>query len=88
MGVRGPKLMDDETATQDLILVSPASFVTPNIRENAKMQRWLRAKAPLGYLFNPIRPPLAPPGDAAALLADAQQPAGGAVLQQRALPPR
>ena len=55
MGVEGPKLMEDERATQDLILVSPASFVTPNIRENAKMQRWVRAKAPLGYFVQPNR---------------------------------
>jgi hypothetical protein len=54
MGVDGPKFMDDERSTQDLILVSPASFVTPNIRENAKLQRWVRAKAPLGYFLNPI----------------------------------
>jgi hypothetical protein len=54
MGVPGAKLMDDELFTQDLILVSPASFVTPNIRENAKMQRWVRAKAPLGYAINPF----------------------------------
>lgn len=52
MGVPGKKLMDDEAATQDLILVSPASFVTPNIRDNAAMQRWVRAKAPLGYLID------------------------------------
>ena len=58
MGVAGPKLMEDESATQDLILVSPASFVTPDIRENATLQRWVRAKAPLGYLINrrPFRP--------------------------------
>jgi hypothetical protein len=54
MGVPGPKLMDDERATQDLILVSPASFVTPDIRENAKLQRWVRAKAPLAYFGNPF----------------------------------
>ena len=53
-GVQGPKLMDEERATQDLILVSPASFVTPNIRENAELQRWVRAKAPLGYFLNPF----------------------------------
>ena len=53
MGVPGEKLLDDEHATQDLILVSPASFVTPNIRENAKMQRWVRAKAPLVYAIKP-----------------------------------
>jgi len=54
MGVDGPKLMPDEKRTQDLILVSPASFVTPNIRENVKVQRWVRAKAPLGYLLDPL----------------------------------
>ncbi len=53
MGVPGAKLMPDEQHTQDLILVSPASFVTPNIRENAKMQRWVRAKAPIVYAINP-----------------------------------
>ncbi len=56
MGVQGTKLMEDEVSTQDLILVSPASFVTPNIRENAELQRWVRAKAPLGYFLNPFRP--------------------------------
>src|SRR3954451_15825230 len=53
MGVPGPKLMEDEQGTQDLILVTPAAFVTPNIKENATMQRWVRAKAPLGYAVNP-----------------------------------
>ena len=52
MGVPGEKLMADEKATQDLILVSPASFVTPDVHENADLQRWVRAKAPLGYLIN------------------------------------
>jgi hypothetical protein len=54
MGVDGPKLLDEERATQDLILVTPASFVTPNIRDNADLQRWVRAKAPLGYFLNPF----------------------------------
>ena len=53
MEVPGEKLLDDEKLTQDLILVSPASFVTPNIRENAKMQRWVRAEAPIVYAFKP-----------------------------------
>jgi hypothetical protein len=53
MGVPGPKLSGDERFTQDLILVSPASFVTPDIVENAKLQRWVRAKAPLAYAINP-----------------------------------
>ena len=54
MGVPGPKLMADESETQDFIMVSPASFVTPDIRENAKLQRWVRAKAPLVYALNPF----------------------------------
>jgi hypothetical protein len=58
MGVPGPKLLADERSTQDLILVSPASFVTPNIRENATLQRWVRAKAPLAYAINPLDPHL------------------------------
>jgi hypothetical protein len=53
MGVPGDKLLEDEKRTQDLILVSPASFVTPNIRENAKMQRWVRAEAPIVYAIKP-----------------------------------
>jgi hypothetical protein len=55
MGVPGPKLMADESSTQDLIMVSPASFVTPDIHENADLQRWVRAKASLGYVFS-LRP--------------------------------
>ena len=54
MGVPGPKLMEDEQGTQDLILVTPASFVTPNIRENAKLQRWVRAKAGIVHFLNPF----------------------------------
>ena len=54
MDVPGPKLMDDETATQDLILVSPASFVTPDVRENAKLQRHVRAKRSVIYFVNPF----------------------------------
>ena len=54
VGVPGPKLMDDETATQDLILVSPASFVTPDVRENAKLQRHVRAKRSIFYFANPF----------------------------------
>lgn len=56
MGVAGPKLMDDERRTQDLILVSPASFVTPNVRENAKLQRHVRAGTSVFYFLNPFDP--------------------------------
>jgi hypothetical protein len=54
MGVPGPKLMEDEQLTQDLILVSPASFVTPNIRENAKLQRWVARKSAAGVRHQPV----------------------------------
>ena len=54
MGVPGPSSWRTSRAHQDLILVTPASFVTPNIRENAKLQRWVRAKAPLVHFLNPF----------------------------------
>jgi hypothetical protein len=54
MDVPGPKLMEDERFTQDLILVSPPSFITPNIRENSKLQRQVRAKTPILYFLNPL----------------------------------
>lgn len=54
LGVPGRKLMADERRTQDLIMVSPASFVTPNVRENAKLQRWVRARASVFYFLNPL----------------------------------
>ena len=54
MGVPGEKLLDDEQSTQDLILVSPASFVTPNVRENRKLQRQIRARRPAVYFLNPF----------------------------------
>ena len=53
MDVPGPKLLEDERLTQDLILVSPASFVTPNVRENAKLQRYVRDRTNLFYFLNP-----------------------------------
>lgn len=54
MGVPGEKLLDDERFTQDLILVSPASFVTPNIHENRKLQHYVRAQKSLWYFLNPL----------------------------------
>lgn len=53
MGVDGPKLMDDEQGTQDLIMVTPEAFVTPDVHENAKLQHWVRAKASFFYFANP-----------------------------------
>ena len=58
MDVSGPKLLDDERFTQDLILVSPASFITPNVRENAKLQRFALDRTNLFYFLNPRDPHL------------------------------
>ena len=54
MDVPGPKLMDDERFTQDLLTVSTPSFVTPNTRENAKLQVWSFRAMPVFYFLNPF----------------------------------
>jgi hypothetical protein len=53
MDVAGPKLLDDERFTQDLTLVSPPSFITPNVEENVKLQRCARAGTSIFYFLNP-----------------------------------
>lgn len=52
MDVPGPKLMDDEKFTQDMMGVCTPTFVTPNTRENAKLQYWSLIDMPLYYFFN------------------------------------
>ena len=54
MDVPGPKLMDDERFTQDFLAVSTPSFVTPNTRENAKLQWWSFRAMPVFYFLNPF----------------------------------
>lgn len=54
MDVPGPKLLDDEQFTQDLLTVSTPTFVTPNTRENAKLQKWSFQKLPIFYFLNPF----------------------------------
>jgi hypothetical protein len=54
MDVPGPKLMDDEKSTQDFLTVSTPSFVTPNTRENAKLQWWSFRAMPVFYFLNPL----------------------------------
>jgi hypothetical protein len=56
MGVPGPKLMPDEQHTQDLIAVCTPTFVTPNTRENAKLQLWSFQDLPIFYFLNPLDP--------------------------------
>jgi hypothetical protein len=58
MGVPGPKLMDEEKFTQDLIGVCTPTFVTPNMRENALLQLDSVKNAQLFYFLNFHRPHL------------------------------
>lgn len=53
MGVSGPKLMDDEQNTQDLIAVCTPAFVTPNILVNADLQQEILRYTPAFYFFRP-----------------------------------
>ncbi|MEI6269563.1 MAG: catalase family protein [Methylococcaceae bacterium] len=54
MGVPGEKLMDEEKFTQDFITVTTPTFVTPNTRENAKLQYWSLVDMTLYYFINPL----------------------------------
>ena len=54
MGVPGAKLMDEEKLTQDFITTSGGqTFVSPDTRENAKLQYWSLLDMPLYYFLNP-----------------------------------
>lgn len=54
MGVPGKKLMDEEKFTQDFITTSGGpTFVTPNTRENVKLQYWSLLDMTLYYFLNP-----------------------------------
>ncbi len=52
MGVAGDKLMDEEKYTQDFITICTPTFVTPNTRENAKLQYWSLLDLPIFYFLN------------------------------------
>ena len=55
MDVPGKKLMDEEKFTQDFIATSGGqTFVTPNSRENVKLQHWSLADMTLYYFINPF----------------------------------
>ena len=54
MDVPGKKLMDEEKFTQDFITVTTPTFVTPNTRENAKLQHWSLLDMTLYYFTNPF----------------------------------
>jgi hypothetical protein len=54
MGVPGKKLWDEEKHTQDFITICTPTFVTPNTRENAKLQYWSLLDMPIYYFINPF----------------------------------
>ncbi len=58
MDVPGEKIMDEEKFTQDLITVCTSTFVTPNTRENVKLQYWSLVDMPIYYFLNPKDPHL------------------------------
>ena len=52
MGVPGPKLMAEEQHTQDLICVSTPTFVTPDIKANAQLQKESVKNAQIFHFLN------------------------------------
>jgi hypothetical protein len=51
IGVNGRKLMDDEATTQDFIMVSTPTFVTPDITSNALLQAHVLRNTPILYFL-------------------------------------
>ena len=58
MGVDGPKLMDEEQHTQDLICICVPTFPTPDSKTNARLQYWSLLHQPLWYFLDPRQPHL------------------------------
>jgi hypothetical protein len=58
MQVPGPKLLDDERETQDLIGICTPTFVTRDVLANAQLQARLLRRVPLYYFFDPRHPHL------------------------------
>ena len=52
MGVPGPKLLDDEKRTQDMLCVSTPTFVTPDTRANVQLQHWSYKNSSIFYFYN------------------------------------
>ncbi|GGX95547.1 hypothetical protein GCM10007160_23930 [Litchfieldella qijiaojingensis] len=53
-GVPGEMLLDDEEHTQDFSAISAPTFTTPDVYENAKLQRLIGAGLPVWYFLNPF----------------------------------
>ncbi len=56
MGVPGPKLMDEEKHTLDMFGVSTPTFVTPDTKANAHLQKWSVKNAQIFHFVNFRRP--------------------------------
>ncbi|GEK46381.1 hypothetical protein HPA02_06640 [Bisbaumannia pacifica] len=54
LGVPGETLLDDEAHTQDFSGISAPTFTTPDVYENAKLQRLIGAGMPVWYFLNPF----------------------------------
>jgi len=52
MGVPGLKLMEEEKFTQDMFGVSTATFVTPDTKANAHLQKWSLQDASIFHFLN------------------------------------
>jgi len=52
MGIPGDKLMTEEKYTQDMFGVSTPTFVTPDTRANANLQRWSLKNASIFHFVN------------------------------------
>jgi len=53
MDVPGPKMMEDEKFTQDMICICTPTFVTPDTRSNARLQDWSLREMPIYYFLDP-----------------------------------
>ena len=56
MGVEGSKLMEEEKNTIDLFGVSPPTFVTPDVKANAQLQKESLKNAQIFYFLNFTKP--------------------------------
>jgi hypothetical protein len=53
LGVPGPKLIEEEQHTLDMFGVSTPTFVTPDARANAELQKWSVKNASIFYFLYP-----------------------------------
>jgi hypothetical protein len=58
MDVEGERLWKDEVQTQDFTAVCTPTFVTPDIKANARLQYWSRRHTPTWYFINFTEPHL------------------------------